>query len=93
MFTLYKKESEATWMQWYNLFGLYWGLFFFSALSEVGVKIVFCVDADDLNGLSLLQLVLAGTFASWYWTWDKKNLKVCPLCRAFANAVFFHLVR
>ncbi len=35
VFTLYKKEEEASWMQWYNLFGLYWGMFFFSALSEV----------------------------------------------------------
>jgi hypothetical protein len=35
VFTQYQKEGEVHWMQWYNLFGLYWGLFFFSGLSEV----------------------------------------------------------
>ncbi len=35
VFTLYKEEENAAWMRWFNLFGLYWGMFFFSALSEV----------------------------------------------------------
>ncbi len=31
-FTKYVKAEDASWMQWYNLFGLYWGMFFASAL-------------------------------------------------------------
>ena len=27
-----KYTRAASWMQWYNLFGLYWGMFFVSAL-------------------------------------------------------------
>lgn len=33
-FTRYVKAQDASWMQWYNLFGLYWGLFFASAMAE-----------------------------------------------------------
>ena len=34
-FTKYVKAQDASWMQWYNLFGLYWGMFFASALRYV----------------------------------------------------------
>ena len=69
-FVRYTKVEDASWMQWYNLFGLYWGLFFASALSE---------------------LVLAGTFAAWYWTWKKKDVPCCILGRSLCNALFYHL--
>ncbi len=63
-FTKYISTTDAfggNWMQWYNLFALYWAVFFVSALSE---------------------LVLAGVFATWYWTWDKSGMRCCPLCRS-----------
>ena len=41
-----------SWFQVYNLFGLFWFLFFIEALGE---------------------MVLAGVFAGWYWTFDKEN--------------------
>lgn len=39
-------------VQLYNLFGLFWGLFFASALGE---------------------MVLAGAFATWYWSFNKPH--------------------
>ena len=69
-FTRYVKAEEASWMQWYNLFGLYWGLFFASALGE---------------------LILAGVFAKWYWTYDKKDVPCCTLAESMFNAFVYHL--
>ena len=70
-FVKYVKNSEsAAWMQWYNLFGLYWGVAFAHALGE---------------------MILAGVFALWYWTWDKKNVPCCALSRSIFNTFVFHL--
>ena len=65
-----KYTRAASWMQWFNLFGLYWGMFFVSALSE---------------------MVLAGAFAQWYWTFRKEEAPCCVLHASLFNAVVFHL--
>ncbi len=49
-------------VQFYNIFGLLWGLFFLAALDE---------------------MVLAGVFASWYWTLDKSKVPTFPLLASF----------
>lgn len=50
----------------YNLFGLFWGLFF--------------VDA-------LCKLTLAGTFASYYWAYNKpQDVPALPVTKAFYRA-------
>ena len=40
-FTKYVKAQDASWMQWYNLFGLYWGMFFASALRSVLIQLYY----------------------------------------------------
>jgi choline transporter-like protein 2/4/5 len=57
-------------VQVYNLFGFFWGVFFLSALD---------------------QIVLAGAFASWYWTLNKKDTPKLPLTRSFYRAIRYHL--
>ena len=49
-FFSYDPNSVNNYLQFYNLFGLFWGLFFASALGE---------------------MVLAGAFATWYWSFEK----------------------
>ena len=39
------------------------------------------------------ELVLAGVFATWYWTWDKSTVPCCVLGTSMVYAIFFHLVR
>merc|ERR1712013_352591 len=51
-FVKYTKNKDYSWMQFVNVFGLYWGVFFFSAFGEI---------------------VLAGVFSQWYWTFNKKT--------------------
>ena len=34
-FTKYEKPADATWMQWFNLFGFYWCMNFVTALGEL----------------------------------------------------------
>jgi len=70
-FVKYTKNKDYSWMQFVNVFGLYWGVFFFSAFSE---------------------LVLAGVFSQWYWTFNKStDLPNCSLGTAMWNAAVFHL--
>ena len=52
IFFSYQDKNTLFGLQVYNLFGLFWALFFVSALGE---------------------MVLAGAYAGWYYTWDKKN--------------------
>jgi len=40
-FVRYSKNSDFSWMQAYNVFGLYWSLFFFSAFGEIVLAKVF----------------------------------------------------
>jgi len=70
-FVKYTKNKDYSWMQFINVFGLYWGVFFFSAFGEI---------------------VLAGVFSQWYWTYNKKtDLPDCSLGTAMWNATVFHL--
>lgn len=52
------------------MFGMFWGVFFFTAFIEI---------------------VLAGAFASWYWTMPKSQLEPSPLMSSFKRACRFHL--
>ena len=52
-FVRYKKNSDFTWMQAYNVFGLYWTLFFFTAYGEIVLAKVFAEVACKLNLLNL----------------------------------------
>jgi len=70
-FVKYTKNKDYSLFSFINLFGLYWGVFFFGAFGE---------------------LVLAGVFSQWYWTYDKsKDLPRCALGTAIWNATVFHL--
>ena len=62
--------TQASYMQVYNLFGFFWGLFFLEALD---------------------QMVLAGAFASWYWTLDKRDVPKLPLIASFYRTLRYHL--
>ena len=37
------------------------------------------------------EMVMAGAFASWYWTMDKKNLPAAPLTSSLWRTVRYHL--
>eukprot|EP00094_Tigriopus_californicus_P004803 TCALIF_04623-PA protein Name:"Similar to SLC44A5 Choline transporter-like protein 5 (Macaca fascicularis)" AED:0.13 eAED:0.13 QI:715/0.81/0.91/1/0.63/0.75/12/74/636 len=37
------------------------------------------------------EMVMAGAFAAWYWTFDKKNLPSAPLTRSFGRTFRYHL--
>ena len=37
------------------------------------------------------EMVLAGVFARWYWTFHKKDVPVCSLGASFCNALTFHM--
>lgn len=37
------------------------------------------------------EMVMAGAFAAWYWTFDKKNLPSAPLTRSFSRTFRYHL--
>lgn len=54
----------------YNLFGLFWGLFF-----SVGVG----------------QVSLAGAFAAYYWTLEKRNVPTFVVLTGFYRATRYHL--
>ena len=69
-FFRYGPTKEANYLQIYNLFGLFWGMFFVSALD---------------------QMVLAGAFASWYWTFDKRKVPSMPLMSSFFRTFRYHL--
>jgi len=52
-FSRYEKEQYVDYLHAFNIFGVFWGLFFVSAFG---------------------QMVLAGTFATWYWTFNKSDV-------------------
>ena len=37
------------------------------------------------------ELVLAGVFAKWYWTWEKKDVPFGILLISMKNATVYHL--
>lgn len=49
----YEKENYVNYLHAFNIFGIFWGLFFVSALGEI---------------------ILAATFATWYWTFNKSDV-------------------
>jgi choline transporter-like protein 2/4/5 len=52
-FFSYEKEKYVNYLHAFNIFGIFWGLFFVSALGE---------------------MILAATFATWYWTFNKSHV-------------------
>jgi len=48
-----EKQQYVDYLHAFNIFGIFWGLFFVSALG---------------------QMILAGTFATWYWTFNKSDV-------------------
>eukprot|EP00096_Caligus_rogercresseyi_P004667 TRINITY_DN1904_c0_g1_i1.p1 TRINITY_DN1904_c0_g1~~TRINITY_DN1904_c0_g1_i1.p1 ORF type:complete len:728 (-),score=193.72 TRINITY_DN1904_c0_g1_i1:194-2377(-) len=70
-FFRYGPTTVTNILQLVNLFGLFWGLFFISALG---------------------QMILAGAFASWYWTFDKKReVPSLPLLSSTTRTFRYHL--
>ena len=37
------------------------------------------------------EMVMAGAFASWYWTFDKKDITAAPLTASFFRTFRYHL--
>ena len=74
------------WLQMVNIFGLYWGIFFFSAFSEMVLAGVFSkVCSAVFTDIYLLCL-------QWYWTYDKRSgLPKSSLGIMMWNVTFFHL--
>nr|XP_053656194.1 choline transporter-like protein 4 isoform X2 [Cherax quadricarinatus] len=55
----------------YNVFALFWSMFFVSAFGE---------------------MVLAGTFASWYWAFNKsKDVPTLPVTSSFCRTIRYHI--
>jgi choline transporter-like protein 2/4/5 len=48
-----EKEKYVDYLHAYNIFGIFWMMFFISAVGE---------------------MILAATFASWYWTFNKSDV-------------------
>lgn len=70
-FVQYEKLQIVPYLHAYNIFAMFWSLFFLSAMGE---------------------MVLAGAFSSWYWTFDKsKNLPPTPLTTSMSRALRYHM--
>ncbi|KAF0302147.1 Choline transporter-like protein 2 [Amphibalanus amphitrite] len=70
-FVQYEKFEIVPYLHAYNIFAMFWSLFFLSAMGE---------------------MVLAGAFSSWYWTFDKsKNLPPAPLSSSMGRTFRYHL--
>jgi len=63
-------SNVITYLQLYNLFGFFWGVWFISGLS---------------------QMILAGTFATWYWTFHKRNVPFFVLTRSIFRTLWYHM--
>lgn len=69
-FFSYEKEQYVDYLHAVNIFGLFWGLFFVSALGE---------------------MVLAGTFATWYWTFNKSDVPFLTVTFSIGRTFRYHL--
>jgi choline transporter-like protein 2/4/5 len=69
MFTGLTRNPMANYLQIYNVFMLFWGMCFVSALGE---------------------MVLAGAFSSWYWTFDKSDVPALPVLRSIGRTFRYH---
>lgn len=71
VFYKFGPSSLESGLQVYNMFALFWLVFFVQAMGE---------------------MVLAGVFAGWYWTFDKKHdLPSHPILSSFYRTVRYHL--
>merc|ERR1711990_34011 len=68
-FTGMTRNSMANYLQIYNVFMLFWGMCFVSALGE---------------------MVLAGAFSSWYWTFDKSDVPALPVLKSIGRTFRYH---
>jgi len=68
-FTGLTRNPTANYLQIYNVFMLFWGMCFVSALGE---------------------MVLAGAFSSWYWTFDKSDVPALPVLRSIGRTFRYH---
>jgi len=68
-FTGLTRNATANYLQIYNVFMLFWGMCFVSALGE---------------------MVLAGAFSSWYWSFDKSDIPALPILRSLGRTFRYH---
>lgn len=67
----YQVDANIPRLHIYNVFALFWSMFFVSAFGE---------------------MVLAGTFASWYWTFNKaKDVPSLPVTMSFGRTLRYHI--
>ncbi|KAJ9576462.1 hypothetical protein L9F63_006675, partial [Diploptera punctata] len=66
----YEKPKYTDYLHAYNIFGIFWGLFFISGLGD---------------------MILAGTFATWYWTFKKKDVPFFTLTRSIGRTFRYNL--
>ncbi|KDR18085.1 CTL-like protein 2, partial [Zootermopsis nevadensis] len=66
----YEKENYVNYLHAFNIFGIFWGLFFVSALGEI---------------------ILAATFATWYWTFNKSDVPFFVLTVSIGRTLRYHL--
>lgn len=69
-FFSYEKEKYVDYLHAFNIFGIFWGLFFVSALGE---------------------MILAGTFATWYWTFNKSDVPFLTVTVSTGRTFRYHL--
>ena len=63
-FGYYEKSTYIDYLHAYNIFGVFWGLFFISGLGD---------------------MILAATFATWYWTFKKKDVPFLALSKSIGR--------
>jgi len=70
--TIYALNSTnlVLYLNLYNLFGFFWGVWFVSGLA---------------------QMILAGVFATWYWTFHKRHVPFFTLTRAIVRTMWYHM--
>jgi len=68
-FTGLTRNARANYLQIYNVFMLFWGMCFVSALGE---------------------MVLAGAFSSWYWSFDKSDVPALPVLTSLGRTFRYH---
>ncbi|XP_042214681.1 choline transporter-like 2 isoform X3 [Homarus americanus] len=66
----YVVDPHIPWLHVYNVFALFWSMFFVSAFGE---------------------MVLAGTFASWYWAFNKSHVPTLAVTESFGRTIRYHI--
>jgi len=70
LFSSHEQEQYVDYLHAFNIFAIFWGLFFVSALG---------------------QMVLAGTFATWYWTFNKSDVPFFTVTASIGRTFRYHL--